>query len=77
MDLIICLCVYNNEEGLPRVLDNIKKVLVLFNNTKIIAYYDSSRDNSLKLLQNSGLDIEIIINDQARESLKTLNESCL
>ena len=73
MDLIICLCVYNNEQGLPRVLNNIKKVILLFKNTKIIAYYDSSHDNSLKLLQNSELDIEIIINDKPRESLKTLN----
>ena len=61
----ICLCVFNNEEGLPHVLNNIKKIDSIFN-TKILIFYDHSADKSYELLINYNKinnNMEIIINN--------------
>lgn len=78
--IIIGLCVYNNEIGLPLVLENIKKMNVLFERIQIIAFYDHSDDNSLQLLQsfeNDNITIDIIINENetSRSSIRTENIS--
>jgi len=67
-DCCICLCVYNNEEGLPYVLNNIKKLDTIFN-TKILVFYDHSIDKSLSLLNdynNNNNNMEIIINNNKK-----------
>ena len=45
----LCLCVYNNEEGLPRVLENVDKLNEVFD-LNVIAFYDKSQDKSLNIL---------------------------
>lgn len=47
----VCLCVLNNENGLPIVLKNIQKMQRLFT-IEIIVYYDKSHDKSLEILEN-------------------------
>ena len=62
----ICLCVYNNQFGLPFVLNNINKINHLFESLKILVFYDNSTDNSLQILNeysNKYKNMEIIIND--------------
>jgi hypothetical protein len=64
----ICLCVYNNEKGLPYVLNNIKKLDNIFN-TKILVFYDHSNDKSLSILNdynNNNNNMEIIINNNKK-----------
>lgn len=64
-DCCICLCVYNNEEGLPQVINNIKKLDDIFN-TQILVFYDHSSDNSLSILNDynkNNDNMEIIINN--------------
>ena len=71
----ICLCVYNNEEGLPYVLNNIKKLNNIFN-TKILVFYDHSNDNSLSILTdylNNNNNMEIIINNNNKSWIRTEN----
>jgi hypothetical protein len=74
-DCCICLCVYNNEEGLPYVLNNIKKLDTIFN-TKILVFYDHSIDKSLSLLNdynNNNNNMEIIINNNKKSRSRTEN----
>ena len=63
----VCLCVYNNENGLPQVLNNIKKLDSILD-TKILVFYDHSNDRSLQILSefnNENVNkIEIIINER-------------
>ena len=69
----ICLCVFNNEEGLPPVLNNIKKLSAIFN-TKILVFYDNSNDKSFEILNNynkNNKNIEIIINNKKKLNLRT------
>ena len=76
--IIIGLCVYNNEFGLPRVLENIKKMNVLFERIQIIAFYDKSQDKSLQILQsfeNDNIMIDIIINENEKSRSRTENIS--
>lgn len=47
----VCLCVLNNEQGLPHVLKNIQKMEEIFK-IEIIVYYDKSHDKSLEILEN-------------------------
>ena len=71
----ICLCVYNNEEGLPRVLNNITKLNEIFN-TKILVFYDHSIDKSLYLLNNYNKhynNMEIIVNNNKKSTIRTEN----
>ena len=67
----ICLCVYNNEKGLPYVLNNIKKLDNIFN-TKILVFYDHSNDKSLSILNdyNNNNNMEIIINNKKNTNLE-------
>jgi len=46
----VCLCVYNNEFGLPAVLNNINKLSSLFKQFQILVFYDHSSDKSLQIL---------------------------
>ena len=62
----VCLCVYNNQFGLPFVLNNINKIRGLFENLQILVLYDNSTDNSLQLLneyKNTYKNIDIIMNE--------------
>ena len=62
----ICLCVYNNQFGLPFVLNNINKINGLFESLQILVLYDSSTDDSLQILNeynNKYKNMEIIINE--------------
>ena len=51
---VIGLCVYNNERGLPSVLSNIVELSEskLFDKITIVAFYDSSTDNSYAILES-------------------------
>jgi hypothetical protein len=75
---VIGLCVYNNERGLPSVLSNIVKLSEskLFHKITIIAFYDSSSDNSHSILESfknqhsksgSGLIETVIISNHKKE----------
>lgn len=61
MNIVICMCVYNNEPGLIQVIQNIKKLVPLFNEVKIVVAYSPSRDNSLHILLNNSNDLSIKI----------------
>ena len=71
------MCVYNNEEGLPKVLNNINKISYLFTSLKVLAFYDHSNDASLEILKNAKINendqIEIIINNNPKNIVKTEN----
>lgn len=77
MNVLIGLCVYNNEKGLPNVLSNIMKIIKsnIFNRVNIVVFYDISTDKSLEILELSDLrhNIEIIINKEERFNIKTQN----
>jgi len=73
---LIGLCVYNNEPGLPSVLSNIVKISEskLFEKITVVAYYDSSFDNSYSIMEkfksqyfNYNNDIEMIIINKCRQ----------
>jgi hypothetical protein len=73
---IIGLCVYNNSKGLPKVLENIEKIKLVFKDLKIIAFYDKSKDNSLEILENYSTykdNMEIIINNNEKSNVRTEN----
>jgi len=76
MNCIVCLCVYNNEFGLPFVLNNILKINDFFPNIKILVFYDNSQDKSLEILNNFNekyRNMEIIINTNPKSFLRTQN----
>lgn len=66
---IFGLCVKNNSEGLPKVLQNIDKIRNLFNKIHIVAYYDKSHDDSLSILKK--------LSQKYKIGLSVLNESGL
>ena len=71
----LCLCVYNNEEGLPRVFDNIVTISELFGRLQVIAVYDNSKDTSLKLLEEfkeeyGSAYMDIIMNPNANDPVR-------
>ena len=74
---VICLCVYNNEKGLPYCLKNITKLTQSFNELKVIVFYDDSQDKSLELLnsykENSGIAVDILINTNPKSKIRTEN----
>jgi glycosyltransferase involved in cell wall biosynthesis len=78
----LCLCVYNNEEGLPRVLDNIVAISELFSRLQVIAVYDTSKDASLKLLEDfkeeyGSAYVDIVMKPNAGKSqIRTERISC-
>ena len=74
----ICLCVYNNQVGLPFVLNNINKMrlLFLFESIQILVFYDNSTDESLKILneyKNKCKNMEIIINNCKKSQYRVEN----
>ena len=75
--ICICLCVYNNEFGLPYVLNNILQIEKIFtNDCKILAFYDTSIDKSLSILNSHNEkygNLEIIINQNTKSSSRTEN----
>ena len=76
MNCIVCLCVYNNEFGLPFVLNNISKINDVFSNIQILVFYDHSNDKSLEFLNNFKEiygNMEIIINTNPKSELRTQN----
>lgn len=56
---IFGLCVKNNNEGLPKVFENISKIRNLFSKIHVVAYYDQSRDDSLMKLQSLAKEYDI------------------
>ena len=76
MEHFVCigLCVYNNAKGLPRVLRNIEKLKKVFQQVKIIAFYDTSSDNSLDILKNHG-EIDILVSPQHYTKSKIRTEN--
>jgi hypothetical protein len=75
--ICICLCVYNNEFGLPYVLNNILQIEKIFtDDCKILAFYDTSIDKSLSILNSHNEkygNLEIIINQNTKSSSRTEN----
>lgn len=63
----ICLCVYNNEEGLPYVLKNVEKICLVYPST-VLVFYDESSDRSLEILTEWSVRIpmHIVKNPQKR-----------
>lgn len=51
MNCCICGPVKNCGKYLPKVLDNMEKIGSIFNDYKIIIYYDNSNDNTLDILK--------------------------
>lgn len=75
MDDIWCcigLCVYNNEQGLPRVLSNIITISKsrLFKKITVIAFYDNSPDSSYIILDNFR---ELCNRNRIHEPLNNIN----
>jgi hypothetical protein len=67
--------VYNNEEGLPRVLENVDKLNEIFD-LNVIAFYDKSQDKSLNILgeyRKKNKRVDMIINDKEKTSSRTKN----
>ena len=60
MKCCFCICVYNNEKGLPTVLSNIMKLQTLFSGSRVIAAYSSSNDASLSILHAYGVEVIIV-----------------
>ena len=76
LNVCICLCVYNNEFGLPFVLKNIHQMVSFFKNAQIIVFYDHSIDSSLSLLneyKQNYKNMEIIIQEQKKFSSRVEN----
>ena len=72
----VCLCVYNNERGLPAVLNNANKLSVLFKSLKILVFYDHSSDNSLQILNiynNNFNNMDIKINEKKVSGSSVVN----
>ena len=72
MKCCFCICVYNNEQGLPTVLGNIMKLRTLFSESRVIAAYSSSTDASLSILQAYGVEIIIVPPYQEKPQLSFL-----
>jgi len=51
MNCCICGPVKNCASFLPKVLENIEKIGSIFNDYKIVLFYDKSQDNTLDLLK--------------------------
>ena len=77
MNIVICMCVYNNESSIIPIIQNIRKLVPLFNEVRIIIAYRHSTDNSLHILLNNSdqLYIEIINVDVTQNVHRTRNIS--
>lgn len=72
MKCCFCVCVYNNEQGLPAVLGNIMKLRTLFSESRVIAAYSSSTDASLSILHAYGVEVIIVPPYQEQPQLSFL-----
>ena len=52
VSIAVCLCVYNNEKGLPACLENIESIRHIFHRMVINVVYDISKDNSYQILED-------------------------
>ena len=50
VSVAVCLCVYNNEKGLPACLENIESIRHIFHRMVINVVYDISEDKSYQIL---------------------------
>ena len=53
MNCCICGTVRNCGPYLKKVLENIEKIGSIFDDYKIVFYYDNSTDNTLEILKNN------------------------
>jgi glycosyltransferase involved in cell wall biosynthesis len=75
INVVIGLCVFNNEEGLPFILENIRNLRTLFQTIQIVAFYDKSSDRSLEILESCDLPIIIMKNQERQSPIRTENIS--
>lgn len=78
LSLVIGLCCYNNHEGLPAVIQNLKKIVPLFSQCTILFCYDDSTDDTYTILQSfreehPSLTIDIFHNHHPQTILRTAN----
>jgi hypothetical protein len=76
MNCCICGPVKNCGPYLPKVLDNMKKIGSLFDDYKIIIYYDKSTDNTLDILkdyQSKNSKIMFYVNNKLITPFRTQN----
>jgi hypothetical protein len=76
MNCCICGPVKNCEPYLPKVLENMEKIGTLFNDYKILIYYDKSNDNTLDILkeyQKTNAKMLFYVNKQPSSSFRTHN----
>lgn len=77
ISVVVCLCVYNNEIGLPPCLENIQAIRHIFHRMVINVVYDISEDNSYQILMdfkkqnedkpmNQRIHMNIVINTTKR-----------
>jgi len=73
---VVCLCVYNNEFGLPYCFENIQKMQPVFDRLHVLVFYDISEDRSLEKIEHfikeSTIETIVIMN-QDDISLKRMN----
>lgn len=72
---VFCLPVYNSEYGLSKCLQHIKTLQKYFNQTKILVFYDNSKDGSLELLlkNRESMKIEIYTNTEPKHKQRVKN----
>ena len=76
MNCCICGPVKNCEPYLSKVLENMEKIATLFNDYKILIYYDQSNDNTLHILkeyQKTNAKMLFYVNKQPYSSFRTHN----
>ena len=76
MNCCICGPVKNCESYLPKVLENMEKIGALFDDYKILIYYDKSTDNTLNILkqyQNKNNKMLFYVNKQPVSQFRTHN----
>lgn len=76
MNCCICGPVKNCGPYLLQVLQNIEKIGSLFNDYKIIIYYDKSTDNTLQILkdfQKTNQKLQIYVNNKPMSKFRTHN----
>ena len=73
----IGLCIFNSERGLPAVFRNLKALSARFQDTRILFYYDHSRDNTLQMVQEFCAvpehRAEVIVNRMVVSTTRTQN----
>jgi glycosyltransferase involved in cell wall biosynthesis len=75
LKVVIGLCVFNNEEGLPFILENIRDLRPLFETIQIVVFYDKSNDRSLEILESSDLPMILMKNQEKQSPTRTENIS--